>query len=694
MLHRILLTCALFLLAAAPAGAHPRAHAAAEQRAADAALEQVERLSDGRGVRGGHELTHALRELSLGLRHLRGAERERAESLLARPTDEDAADDERWTIPEAPGSPICSANFCVHFVLTGPDAGAAAFATSVLAEAEAVQAVENGRLGWRRPPSDGDGRVDIFLKELGASRLFGFAATDPGQGGRSHHSYLVLDNDFDPAQYGGAAALDSLKVTLAHEYGHVIQYGYDVTADGWHFESGAVWFEHEVHPQVADWLRFLQDRPGGAGWRSLTELPLTAYNDPADEDRNAKPYGSVVWNFWLDRRHGARANELQRASWELSNGARAPSTAAYDSAIKAVGGPGLAGEFSAFAAAVAEWQLPSAGFPEPASLPDVERVGSLAADGAGSTNLLDHLTFALYDVPDTAAARIRLAASFPAGTHAALALVARAGDQATVRFLELPAGGSGGVTLADPRSYTAAGGRITAVLVNADARQSGYDAARTDWRWGRDDQPVSARVTTDTTGPRLDSHAPAAAARAVSTATRVRATFSEPVSNVNAATFILRDARGRLVPASVAYDAANRTATLTPRGSLSDTTTYSARLTAGILDAAATPMGPVEWSFTTLRRAPRAALMLLPASNRGALLRLRSRDTDRLRWVAILRAGGRQLARREGTLAAGATRAIRLSSAVAGRASLTVTLVDPQGNTRRLRRALRIGRQP
>ena len=60
----------------------------------------------------------------------------------------------------------------------------------------------------------------------------------------------MIDNDFDPAQYGGAAALESLRVTLAHEYAHVLQYGYDVLADGWHYEASAVWMEQRMYPAI------------------------------------------------------------------------------------------------------------------------------------------------------------------------------------------------------------------------------------------------------------------------------------------------------------------------------------------------------------------------------------------------------------------------------------------------------------
>ena len=74
----------------------------------------------------------------------------------------------------------------------------------------------------------------------------------------------------------------------------MLQYGYDVTADGWHYESSAVWLEQRMYPAIKDWLRFLNDSSSGGGWRSLTELPLTYFepnpdSDGAPDPRTAKP---------------------------------------------------------------------------------------------------------------------------------------------------------------------------------------------------------------------------------------------------------------------------------------------------------------------------------------------------------------------------------------------------------------------
>ena len=274
----------LVLAAAAPATAvSPRASAAAEARA-ERALEAAEDLSEGRGVRTGRELTPALRELAVRVPHLRGDERQRAVDLLARPTD--SGDPDAYP----PGTSVeqtCAGSFCVHWAAT--DLQGAAMVPTVLSEAAAVRAFENGTLGWRPPPSDGDAFVDIYLKDLGPEHLFGFVATDLNQGALSQSSYLVIDNDFDPAQYNGQPSTESLRLTLAHEYGHVLQYGYDVTADHWHYESSATWLEHRYDSALQDWLSFLRQGSSGPAWPALTELPLTTADDATDP-RNAKMY--------------------------------------------------------------------------------------------------------------------------------------------------------------------------------------------------------------------------------------------------------------------------------------------------------------------------------------------------------------------------------------------------------------------
>jgi hypothetical protein len=136
----------------------------------------------------------------------------------------------------------------------------------------------------------------------------------------------------------------------------------------------------------------------------------------------------------------------------------------------------------------------------------VERRGSLARGGSAARPVMDHLSFALYDVPPVSSGPLRFAGSFPEDTEAAIALVARSGaidgGQVTTELVQLPDGGLGGVTINNPARFYATGGRITAVLVNADASHGDWDERTADWHWLRDDQLARGRVSSDVRAPR------------------------------------------------------------------------------------------------------------------------------------------------------------------------------------------------
>ena len=112
----------------------------------------------------------------------------------------------------------------------------------------------------------------------------------------------------------------------------------------------------------------------------------------------------------------------------------------------------------------------------------------------------------------------------------------------------------------------------------------------------------------DTTPPTVTATSPAAGATSVGVSAAVTATFSEALdpATVTGSTFDLRDGGGAPVPATVAYDASTRTATLTPASSLAWGTTFTARVHGGaaaphVTDAAGNPLAAdVAWSFTTL----------------------------------------------------------------------------------------------
>jgi hypothetical protein len=509
------------------------------------------------------DVSPLMRRLALALPQLHGAERRQAASLLARPTQGSSdPDGGGWTAPEAGNSPLCSAHYCVHWVDQGNDApplgdsngnGIPDWVETVSQTAENVYSFENGTLGWRAPKGDGtrgggSNLTDIYLADVGGSGLYGYSAPDPQPDGNRLFAYLVLDNDFSPSQFTQySTPVDPLDVTLAHEYNHVLQFGYDANEDTWMLESTAVWMEGKAYQPVHDYLQYLP------GWVELSQQPITSFDGNNPNDRNnVKVYGSAVWNKWLDQRYG---QDVVRGAWEDSVQAGSFGPGAYDAAIRQHGGVGFGAEFDLFAAATAEWQAANSGFPEGAAYPDVNRAGQLPVNGAPGTIPLDHTAYALVKVPVVSAPQIRLGMSAPSGTRAALALVGRTGGLPGGTLVEavkrLPNGGYGQVTLTNPGNLT----RLTAVLINSDVKHGAYSQALQDYPFKRDAQNFYAHTSTDFTPPHVSTHS--------ASAKKVTVKFSEPVLGVSKSSFKITGASGR-----VNFQTGDRKATLVPSHAL------------------------------------------------------------------------------------------------------------------------------
>ena len=111
----------------------------------------------------------------------------------------------------------------------------------------------------------------------------------------------------------------------------------------------------------------------------------------------------------------------------------------------------------------------------------------------------------------------------------------------------------------------------------------------------------------DTTPPTVTSTVPANGATEVPATSQVRAVFSEAIdqSTINATTFELRNASNVVVPATVSYDAATRTAILTPSSALAASGVFTATVRGGSTDPRVKDLAgnalasTLLWSFTT-----------------------------------------------------------------------------------------------
>ena len=118
-----------------------------------------------------------------------------------------------------------------------------------------------------------------------------------------------------------------------------------------------------------------------------------------------------------------------------------------------------------------------------------------------------------------------------------------------------------------------------------------------------------ATYASDTAPPTVSSTSVPGGSSAADPGGNITITFSEAMdpSTINGSTILLQDASGNLVPATVTYDPATRTATLNPTGTLAASTTYTLVVkggSGGVKDAAGNALASDTTSSFTTAAAP------------------------------------------------------------------------------------------
>ena len=136
---------------------------------------------------------------------------------------------------------------------------------------------------------------------------------------------------------------------------------------------------------------------------------------------------------------------------------------------------------------------------------------------------------------------------------------------------------------------------------------------------------AASRIQPDSTAPSVTQFSPAPGATGVSVGTAVAATFDEPMlaSSITTTTVRLTDTTTSAnVNASVTYDAATKTARLTPQAALQFGRAYLFTVkggAAGVKDLAGTPLASDATSTFTTEASPQPVLVLTSSSNRFGL---------------------------------------------------------------------------
>lgn len=149
-------------------------------------------------------------------------------------------------------------NFVVHYTLEGTDGTTPHFIDEVARAMQHVWDHHFNVIGWAEPPADcgegGDTRFDVYVMELLDTNHLGVATRErvignnpatPQRETTAAYSYLSIDNDFSLVD----APLSYMRTSLAHEFTHNIQFGYDSAEPFFGiYESTATYIEAITFP--------------------------------------------------------------------------------------------------------------------------------------------------------------------------------------------------------------------------------------------------------------------------------------------------------------------------------------------------------------------------------------------------------------------------------------------------------------
>ncbi len=230
--------------------------------------------------------------------------------------------------------------FLIHYDTVGVDSvplgdqdasGVPDYVENLARYADSSYRMEVLQMGYRPPLSDGDVFYDIYTQEI---PYYGFCEPASNQCNPCS-SFIVVHRNFlgfPPNDDPEGDQKGAMKVTIAHELHHAVQFSYTIAGLGlpWFFESTSTWMEDVVFDPVNDnygYLPFFFSYPG---------VPLTDYS--------IHMYGCFIWNQYLAQIFGA---DIIRQVWEEIPTASA--TTALDRVLRIQYDSDLAQEFSRFA---------------------------------------------------------------------------------------------------------------------------------------------------------------------------------------------------------------------------------------------------------------------------------------------------------------------------------------------------------
>lgn len=173
--------------------------------------------------------------------------------------------------------------------------------------ADEVFEISINQRGFSAPPSDADdpvdnggsGKPDIYIFNDPEPTTYGSAAPRVFLGDNSETvleevnsmtSFMNMRNNYDNPIFTETATVEEvMKVTLAHELSHLIDFGYNQQLTFFFIEAKGAWEEQRVYPDLTDNFQYL----------SNYQSPDRALNWYFDDQDNYPEEGSRWYGGWL-----------------------------------------------------------------------------------------------------------------------------------------------------------------------------------------------------------------------------------------------------------------------------------------------------------------------------------------------------------------------------------------------------------
>ncbi len=217
-----------------------------------------------------------------------------------------------------------SGKFTIYYSKAGVDSASAEYVDSVAHFADEAYELEIIELGYPKPPfSSADSTWRIVLQHLGAgfygvTNSIGNAFTSSPSGLSKYYSSITIDNSFSTGYT--TTGLDAARITIFHEFHHVIQYGsYGTNLNDVAFrEMMAVWLEMRSTPSVPDYLQYLP-------------LYTLHFDGSFDHIDGIGYYGQCIWMQYLSKKFG---DDILKNVWDLYSAKLPDFLLCFDSILK------------------------------------------------------------------------------------------------------------------------------------------------------------------------------------------------------------------------------------------------------------------------------------------------------------------------------------------------------------------------